>query len=498
METEIHKTSIQDFYAGQSIFITGGTGFLGKILVEKLLRSCPDISTIYLLVRSKKGKSPESRLDEIFESSLYARVKKEVPAFRKKIVPIVGDLELEALGLSKKDRNILIQKVSIIFHVAANVRFQEKSKFLIRANLIATDFILHFAKLMPKLKVFIHVSSTYSNFYEKHIEERFYTYPVNYKDLITFYHTLPENVLEAKIAKIAAKWPNTYTFTKAIAEAHIKDECGDLPIGIFRPAIISSSANEPLIGWTDNYFGPIGFTVFIIKGLQRLMLCNPHVLLNIVPVDLTGNALIASAWDVFNQCRKGKDMLIYNFVPPANSPTLGEYIYNAVNINKTYPLNQVQWYPFVLILQREIFYRVCILFFHLLPALLVDAVSICIKHRPRMWKLYRRIHNNYYVLIPFIMKKKSYSYDNVEAMWNRLKESDQQLFKFHFNKFDWTKYLADHYKGICFFLLNEDDSTLEINRIRHKRLYWMHQTFKMVLIFAVVWIIWIIFIKVFT
>lgn len=38
---------------------------MGKVLIEKILRSCPDISTIYLIVRSKKGKKPNERLDDI-------------------------------------------------------------------------------------------------------------------------------------------------------------------------------------------------------------------------------------------------------------------------------------------------------------------------------------------------------------------------------------------------------------------------------------------------
>jgi len=38
-------------------------------------------------------------------------VKKEIPCFRKKIVPIIGDLNIEDFGLSEKDKNILINKV---------------------------------------------------------------------------------------------------------------------------------------------------------------------------------------------------------------------------------------------------------------------------------------------------------------------------------------------------------------------------------------------------
>ena len=62
--------SIPEYYAGKSVFITGGTGFLGKCLLEKLLRGCPDIKRVYLLIRPKKGKDVQERLDELFESKV--------------------------------------------------------------------------------------------------------------------------------------------------------------------------------------------------------------------------------------------------------------------------------------------------------------------------------------------------------------------------------------------------------------------------------------------
>jgi fatty acyl-CoA reductase len=58
---------IEEFYKEQTIFLTGGTGFLGKILIEKLLRQCWDLNKIYVLVRPKKDKSSEERFEELFE-----------------------------------------------------------------------------------------------------------------------------------------------------------------------------------------------------------------------------------------------------------------------------------------------------------------------------------------------------------------------------------------------------------------------------------------------
>lgn len=43
------------------------TGFMGKVLIEKLLRSCSTIENIYLLIRQKKGKDIHTRVEELFD-----------------------------------------------------------------------------------------------------------------------------------------------------------------------------------------------------------------------------------------------------------------------------------------------------------------------------------------------------------------------------------------------------------------------------------------------
>lgn len=66
----IGDSIISSFYAGKSIFITGASGFMGKVLVEKLLRSCPDVKSIYILLRTKKNVDPCDRLDELIRSKV--------------------------------------------------------------------------------------------------------------------------------------------------------------------------------------------------------------------------------------------------------------------------------------------------------------------------------------------------------------------------------------------------------------------------------------------
>ncbi|KAG5341870.1 FACR1 reductase, partial [Acromyrmex heyeri] len=275
------------YFSNLFIFcLVGGTGFLGKMLTEKLLRSCPDISTIYLMIRSQKDKCPKNRLDEMLENSLYDHVKKEVPNFRKKIVPIRGDFNVKDLGLSESDKNMLISKVIkitlIILSRLYTLYFNVKNYRMCTRNLYY-------------LVCYIQVSQNIWNNFHMQIEQTKLSQKVLYN-----FSIFAIKVNLSFLNRIVSQWPNTYTFTKAIAEGLFKNESGDLPIGIFRPAIIISSASEPLVGWIDNMYGPSDFTRSLLLGVARFVHCGNHKA-NIVPVDFTANALIASAWNVHNQ-----------------------------------------------------------------------------------------------------------------------------------------------------------------------------------------------------
>ncbi|KAF0764862.1 putative fatty acyl-CoA reductase isoform X2 [Aphis craccivora] len=100
-------------------------------------------------------------------------------------------------------------------------------------------------------------------------------------------------------------WPNTYTFTKALAEKMLLQLGDKLPIVIVRPSIVTASWREPILGWVDNLNGPTGLLAGAGKGVLRTLLCHKDLIADLVPVDICINLLISAAWyTAINSFRK--------------------------------------------------------------------------------------------------------------------------------------------------------------------------------------------------
>nr|CAD7462541.1 unnamed protein product [Timema tahoe] len=82
----------------------------------------------------------------------------------------------------------------------------------------------------------VYVSTAYCNCPLKEIKECFYDPPLDAEEDINYLSTTDEAVLEVLKYKILGEWPNTYTFTKSIAEDIIRKNASDLPISIVRPS----------------------------------------------------------------------------------------------------------------------------------------------------------------------------------------------------------------------------------------------------------------------
>nr|XP_032525565.1 uncharacterized protein LOC116776470 [Danaus plexippus plexippus] len=140
--------SVTEFYDGKCIFVTGATGFVGKVLVEKILRSLPGVKNVYLLMRQKKGTSGDDRLKDLWNSRIFDNLRANNPDAFNKIKLISGDLLKEDLGICNDDRGVIQENCNIVFHSAACVRFDQKLKDAVETNTTATLRLLKLAETM--------------------------------------------------------------------------------------------------------------------------------------------------------------------------------------------------------------------------------------------------------------------------------------------------------------------------------------------------------------
>lgn len=88
-----------------------------------------------------------------FLFQIFDNIRASNPKQLLKIKTIKGDVSLEELDISVTDRNELIKNVSVIFHCAANVRFDQPIKDAVNMNTLGTNRMLKLAEPMKLLKV---------------------------------------------------------------------------------------------------------------------------------------------------------------------------------------------------------------------------------------------------------------------------------------------------------------------------------------------------------
>ena len=149
---EKNQHGVAEVFEDKCVFVTGASGFLGKVLVEKLLYST-NVKTIYLLIRPLKGHPAKERLDKILHSPVYDRIRETDVSLFQKLVPVSGDLMEEDLGLSQAEMLTLCENVGIVFHCAATVKFDEILRISVQMNLIGTQRLVALCHKMRKLIV---------------------------------------------------------------------------------------------------------------------------------------------------------------------------------------------------------------------------------------------------------------------------------------------------------------------------------------------------------
>uniref|UniRef100_A0A8C6Y390 Fatty acyl-CoA reductase n=1 Tax=Naja naja TaxID=35670 RepID=A0A8C6Y390_NAJNA len=457
------------YYGGKSILVTGATGFMGKVLTEKLLRSCHDVKAIYLCVRPKGGRSMQTRVENLLKCKVFDRVREEWPNFHKKIKPISAELTQPNLAIPSKDMEELLSEVNVIFHCAATVRFDEPlNRDALLLNVMGTQQLLRLAHQMKNLEALIHVSTAYSNCNRRNIEEVFYPVPVEPKKLLDLVGWMDESLIEAITPTVIGDWPNTYTFSKALTEYLIHQEKGDLNVAIVRPSIVGASWQEPFPGWIDNFNGTSGLLAAGGKGILRTVKCNPAAIADIIPVDLAINLIIAAGW--YTAVHRPKSPLIYNCTSGGLNPLswgeLREYFF-FLRIKNSENSTRLVWLESYLSIDR------------------------CVSILPfRMMKLFSRLDKTLNLLEYFTSNSWDWSYENTSMLLKELNSKDKTLFYFDICQLTWSEYIKDYCLGIKKYLLKEDLAGIPAARQHIRKL----KTIQCVLKATLLVIIWRIFI----
>uniref|UniRef100_A0AAV1T8J3 Fatty acyl-CoA reductase n=1 Tax=Peronospora matthiolae TaxID=2874970 RepID=A0AAV1T8J3_9STRA len=294
---------MEQVYSGRCLFITGGTGFLAKTLIEKLLRCTPGIAKIFVLIRPRKGVAPAERLQkEIIQSRVFDRLRAERPhdfnAFAsEKLQAVAGDMTTPDLGLSADDARLLRACVQISIHSAATVQFNELLEVAVEMNCMGALNVARFVQSCPKNQCHLHVSTAYvnSNRRDMRISEELYPLEFDAQEAYEAVTTATPSEAERLRVNLMGTYPNTYTLTKSMTEhLLVKEIASGLPFIIHRPTIIGASWKEPVPGWIDQIAAAGAIFLAAGMGVLTMLPGDPRNIADIVPVDLVVNSILLS------------------------------------------------------------------------------------------------------------------------------------------------------------------------------------------------------------
>jgi nucleoside-diphosphate-sugar epimerase len=342
--------------AGKRVLITGTTGFIAKVVLEKLIRDVPSIAGIVLLLRgTRTHPRAEQRFHaEVLGASVFDHLRRHDPQRLRDAVGrmrfVTGEITEADFGLPAEEFAALAGEVDVIINVAASVDFREELDQALAINTLALQHLTRLARLAGNAPL-VQVSTCYVNGHHRGLIAEQIAPPARVRMArhLEGYYKVDTLIaeLQARIAELKQRiadperrkqalielgireaqrrgWNDTYTFTKWLGEQLACREMAGATLTIVRPGIVESAWREPQPGWIEGMKVGDAIVLAYARGKTTLFPARLDGVVDIVPVDLVANGIVLAAAQAV--ARPGRRRVLQVGTSTRNPIRVGDYI----------------------------------------------------------------------------------------------------------------------------------------------------------------------------
>ncbi|MGH2555950.1 MAG: HAD-IB family hydrolase [Actinomycetota bacterium] len=341
------RPPVREALSGKHALITGVTGFLGTALLERILSELPDMR-LTVLVRGRYGSPPDSRIQELLASNAFRTLRERIGAegiqqlLAERVTVVEGDVTAGIPDLSGD--------LDLVFHCAASVSFDPPVDQAFQVNVLGVQRLYEAISASGSRAHVVHVSTAYvAGMTKGVIPEKSLQHRVEWKEeteaamasrsAVEAASRRPEmlnrfmeqaHAEHRRAGPIAVSsdaeerrktwvnkrlteygraraqtlgWPDVYTLTKALGERVAETLSTDfgLPLSIVRPSIVESALAKPYPGWIEGFKMAEPIILAYGRGSIPEFPGLPEGIIDIIPVDLVVDAMLAIAATVPEQ-----------------------------------------------------------------------------------------------------------------------------------------------------------------------------------------------------
>ena len=331
---------LRERLAGKRLLITGVTGFVGEALLERLLSDLPD-TPLLVLIRPRSGQSGRDRLARLLAKPAFEQLRQRstVEELLARVDVVEGDLA--AIPELPTDLDLVV-------HCAGEVSFDPPIDEGFATNLGGLREVLRATRTagahrpadLPPIH-FVHVSTAYvAGLRSGLVAEAAVPHSGDWKAeeaaalrirqnaedasrapaaLTEFNDKAAADVSRAGLPAVSVEaehlrqkwvreqlvaagrerarslgWTDCYTMTKALGERYLEEHSGALAVSVVRPSIIESALERPFPGWIEGFKMAEPIILAFGRGELPDFPAAPDGIIDIVPVDIVVNAIIAA------------------------------------------------------------------------------------------------------------------------------------------------------------------------------------------------------------